>query len=224
MKKFVIIIIILSIILAGMMVARKAKIQKDTINVQEIEEIEAYINQIYMWEEVTGEALPNFEIINQAPEKWIWETIKKNLEEDKPTKQQIEEKGKELFGQNFDKELPKEGNESFKWNQETNQYEPIEPQMAEQGDLFLLDNIKRIKKGYEVDIIEYIEDYSPMLQEEPEDYTIIRNNNKEEIGKINANEEGKATELVKENKERFSKKKLQLKKENDKLYVERVYK
>ena len=63
-----------------------------------------------------------------------------------------------------------------------------------------------------------------MLQEEPEDYTIIRNNNKEEIGKINANEDGRATELVKENKDRFSKKKIQLKKENDKLYVERVYK
>ena len=81
MKKLGIIIIILLIIFVGMLVYKKTTIQTSEVSMEEIEKIENYINQVYMWKEVTGEALPCFEEINQADEDWIWEVVKKNLEE-----------------------------------------------------------------------------------------------------------------------------------------------
>ena len=51
------------------------------------------------------------------------------------------------------------------------------------------------------------------------------NFNNEEIGNISISEnESKVQEIVKNNKERFSKKRVVLKKENDKLVVQKVEK
>ena len=73
MKKMLAIIAILAIILVGMVVYKNtAKSTANQVNVQEINEIEEYISKIYMWKEVTNEALPTFEDINQADEIWIW--------------------------------------------------------------------------------------------------------------------------------------------------------
>ena len=48
-----------------------------------------------MWKEVTEEALPTFKEINQAPEKWIWEAVKKNIEKYEDIKiSDIQEKAK----------------------------------------------------------------------------------------------------------------------------------
>lgn len=228
MKRLIVIIIILAIIFLGMIAYKNVMIKTNTISVQEIEKIESYINQIYMWKEVTGEALPYFEEINQADERWIWEVIKKNLEEEKLSKEQIQEKGKELFGQDFAKEFPKEGNESFSYIEEVNlegenQYEAIEVELDQQGDLFLLNKIDKIKDGYEIEIVEYLEDYSPMLKEEPENFIVIRNEKEEEIGKISGSAEEEERELVKRNIDRFNKKRIQLKVENEKLYLKKVY-
>lgn len=223
MKKLIVIMIILAIIFVGMIVYKNVAINSNHISIQEIEKIENYINQIYMWKEVTGEALPNFENINQANERWIWEAVKKNIEEDTPSYEQIQEKAKELFGQAFMKEFPKEGTEYLIYNKQTNQYEATNVELDQQGDLFLLNTIKKTKEGYEVEIVEYLEDYSPMLKEEAENYIIIRNIEEEEIGRISGSAEEEETELVKRNIDKFSKKKIKLKAENEKLYVEKVY-
>lgn len=216
--------VILAIIFVGMIVYKNVAIKGNHVSIQEIEKIENYINQIYMWKEVTEEAMPVFEDINQANERWIWEAVKKNIEEDKPSYEQIQEKAKELFGQAFTKEFPKEGTEYLTYNEQTNQYEAIAVNLDQQGDLFLLNTIKKTKTGYEVEIVEYLEDYSPILKEEAEDFIIIRNLQEEEIGRMSGSVEEEETDLVKRNIDKFSKKKLQLKAENDKLYIEKVCK
>ena len=175
MKKLIVIMVILAIIFVGMIVYKNIAIKSNHVSIQEIEKIENYINQIYMWKEVTGEAMPTFEDINQANERWIWEAVKKNIEEDKPSYEQIQEKAKELFGQAFTKEFPKEGTDYLTYNEQTNQYEAIAVELDQQGDLFLLNTIKKTKTGYEVELVEYLEDYSPMLKEEAEDFIVIRN-------------------------------------------------
>lgn len=215
--------IILAIIFVGMIVYKNVAIKSNHVSIQEIENIENYINQIYMWKEVTGEAMPVFEDISQANERWVWEAVKKNIEEDKPSYEQIQEKAKELFGQAFTKEFPKEGTDYLTYNEQTNQYEAVAVELDQQGDLFLLNTIKKTKTGYEVEIVEYLEDYSPMLKEEAEDFVMIRNLQEEEIGRISGSDEEEETNLVKRNIDKFSKKKLQLKAENNKLYIEKVY-
>ena len=81
MKKLLIIIVVLAIIFIGMLVYRSNGVNKVQVNINEINNIEEYIGKIYMWKEVTGEALPSFNSINDANETWIWEVVKKNLEE-----------------------------------------------------------------------------------------------------------------------------------------------
>ena len=123
MKKMVVIIVILAIILAGMIIYKKAAVgTKDDISIGEIKEIETYITKIYLWKEITNEALPVFENINEANETWVWEAVKTNLEEFQVSSQDIQNKAKELFGENFTKEFPKEGNNSYEYDQETDKY------------------------------------------------------------------------------------------------------
>ena len=222
MKKLIVIIIILAIIFVGMIVYKNIVIKTENITILEIEKIENYINQIYMWKEITGEALPCFEDINQANERWIWEVVKKNIEDDELAYEQIQGKAKELFGQDFTKEFPKEGTKYLTYNESTNRYEASEIELDQQGDLFLLNKIERIKGGYEVEIVEYLEDYSPMLKEEAEDFIIIRNLEEEEIGRISGSID-EETELVKRNMESFTKKKIRLKLEDERLDIEKVY-
>ena len=172
-----------------MIVYKNIAINKTTsISVQEINQIETYVTKIYMWKEITGQALPDFEEINQAEDIWLWEVVKKNLEEYEFTYDQIQEKAKELF---------------------------------QLEDSFLLNEIQKTQDGYEVEIVEYLEDYSQTL-EEGEDFIIIRNTEEEEIGKVNSTQEEQVKEIVKNNLDQLSKKKLVLKLENEKLYVESV--
>jgi hypothetical protein len=224
MKKLIVTIVILSIIFVGMIVYKNILIKTNNISIQEIEKIEDYINQIYMWKEVTEEALPYFENINEANEKWIWEVVKKNMEDDEASYEEIQEKAQEIFGQAFSQEFPKEENKYFTYNEQTNKYKAIEVELDQEGDLFLLNKIEKTKDGYEVEIVEYLEDYSPMLKEDAEDFIIIKNLEEEEIGPISGSTKEEETELVKRNIDKFSKKKIILKEENQKLYIERVYK
>ena len=80
MKKLFVIIGVLAIIFLGMVIYRNTA-NKSNVTVQEIENIEKYISKIYMWKEITNQALPTFENINDADELWTWEVVKKNLEE-----------------------------------------------------------------------------------------------------------------------------------------------
>ncbi len=220
MRKMLIIIGLLVIIFVGMVIYRNVRIkdnQNNNVSIEEIQKIEETISRVYMWKEVTGEALPEFQDINSADEKWIWEAVKNNLENYEVTYEEIEEKAKEIFGENFNKEFPKEGNSSFEYNSETNKYIATEVEFDQEEDSFLLDNISKTDNGYEVEIIEYLEDYSEA------DTVIIKTTNDEEIGRVAASDsETKIQEIVKNNKDRFTKKKVYLKQENDNLIIQKV--
>lgn len=123
MKKMLVIIVILAIILAGMIIYKKTAVgTKDDVSIEEIKEIETYITKIYLWKEITNEALPTFENINEANDTWVWEVVKKNLEEFAVSIEDIQNKAKEIFGENFTKEFPKEGNNSYEYEEETGRY------------------------------------------------------------------------------------------------------
>lgn len=220
MKKMIVVIIVLGMILLGMILYKNTAIgSKNDVNIQEIEKIETYLAKIYTWKEVTSEALPTFENINSAEDLWIWEVIKKNLEEYEIDYETIGTKAKELFGENFSKEFPKEGNQSLSYQKETETYLATETILDEKEDTFLLSNITKTKDGYTVEIIEYLEDYGE------ENSIIVRNLQEQEIGRVGINDsETKIQEIVKNNKERFSQKQIYLKNEKEQLIVEKVEK
>ena len=226
MKKLVIIIIILLLILIGMVVYRNTAIKSNNqVNVQDVEKIETYIRKIYMWKEVTSEALPTFENINEVSDIWIWEAVKKNLENYELTYDEIQNKAKELFGPDFTKEFPREGTENLTYNPETDKYYATGMGLDQEEDCFLLNEINKTEDGYEVEIVEYLEDYS---QESIDDTNIqnyqivIRNLNDEEIGKIEESQESSSQDIVKNNIDRFTRKIVTLKQEGDNLYVQKV--
>jgi len=221
MKKLIVIIVILAIIFVGMIGYKNVVIKTRNIGIQEIEKIENCIEQIYMWKEVTKEALPCFEDINQADETWIWEVVKKNLEEYEISYEKIQEKAKEIFGENFTKQFPKEGMEYFSYNEENDLYYAIGMDLDQLDDAFLMNKITRTEDGYEVEIIEYLEDYS---ESTTENRITLRNIEGEKIEEINLQDEGKINEIVKNNIEKLDKKKIYIKNEGKKLIVQRVEK
>ena len=216
MKKLFVIIGVLAIIFFGMVIYKNTA-NKSNVTVQEVENIEKYISKIYMWKEITNQALPTFENINDADELWIWEVVKKNLEEFELSYDDIQNKAKELFGTEFSKQFPKEGTKSFIYDETIDKYITTQTDLDTQEDTFLLSDIKKSKNEYIVEITEYLEDYSL------EESIIIRNIQGEKIGKVNTNDnESSIQNLVKNNSSRFSKKKVYLKKEQEKLVVEKV--
>ena len=59
MKKMLIIIVVLASILIGMIIYKNMAIgSKNDVNIQEVGKIEENISKIYLWKEVTGDALP----------------------------------------------------------------------------------------------------------------------------------------------------------------------
>ena len=217
MKKMIVTIIILLIIFVGMIIYRNMAISSSNqVSVQEIEQIETYITKIYMWREVTNEALPTFENINEANDMWTWEAVKKNLEDYELSYDQIQEKAKELFGTDFTKEFPKEGTENFTYDEQTGKYYATGMGLDQEEDCFLLNQINPTDTGYEVEIVEYLEDYSQESQ------IIIKNLKDEEIGKVEENQESSSQDIVKNNLDKFTKKIVTLKKEGDNIYVQKV--
>ncbi len=222
MKKMVVLIIILAIIFAGMVI-RRNQIQSmsniNNVSAEEVNLIEEYISKIYMWSEVSGEALPKFEDINQANEIWIWQVVKKNLEEEKFSYEQIEKKAKELFGDNFQKKFPQEGIEGIITKEEENQYKATSIIIDEKEDKFLLYNIGKNENQYIVEIVEYIEDYieGSNLEDETQEYNIIlRNIQNEEIEKVKSSlSDIQKKEIIKNNIDKYTKKKIILNKKDD---------
>ena len=228
MKKLVVIIIILLIIFIGMYIYRQNQItinRNNEITVDEINKIETYLQKIYMWKEITGEALPTFDNINNAPDVWLWEVVKKNLEEYELSYEQLQDKAKEIFGNDLQKEFPKEGYEYMEYNEETDTYYAIGSGLDNQEDVFLLDTIQRKKNGYTVQIVEYLEDYSEGFETTDTEYNIsIENLNDEIIGTVkNTEDETNIQQLVKDNVDRFTKKVVNLKTdESGNIYVTSV--
>lgn len=226
MKKLVAIICILLFIFVGMYVNR-SKSNQNLITATEVEKVEEYISKIYMWKEITGEALPKFDNINDAPDVWTWEVVKKNLENYDLTKDEIQNKATELFGNQFKKQFPQEGTEYMQYDEKLGKYISTGIELDTLDDCFYIKNIRKTKYGYEVEIAEYLEDYVNSLgvEDENEIYEIyIKNLNEETIANVkNTEGETKIIEVVKENLDKFTTKTVNLKKNsNGNIYVESV--
>lgn len=221
MKKMLVTIVVLSIIFIGMVV-RRNQVQSnssDNVTIEEISAIEEYISKIYMWKEITNEALPRFEEINQASDEWIWQVVKKNIGEDSFSYEQIQMKAKELFGDEFQKQFPKQGLEGIINADSENSYGATSIIIDEKEDNFLLYNISKNDGEYEVEIIEYLEDHIEGIynEDENQEYDIIlRNVQDEEIEKVKSSEsEAQIKELVKAKIDKYSKKKIILKRNQE---------
>lgn len=226
MKKLVAIICVLLVIFIGMYI-NKTKSNQKMVTASEVEKVEEYISKIYMWKEVTEEALPEFSNINEAPDLWTWEVVKKNLENYELTYEEIQQKATELFGKQFTKQFPKEGTEYIQYDEQTNKYITSGIGLDSLDDCFLIKNINKNKNEYDVEIVEYLEDYSNSagVEDEDEIYDIyIKNLNQETIATIKSNEgETKAIETVKENIDKFTTKTIKLIKDSDgNIYVREV--
>ena len=226
MKKLVAIICILLVIFVGMYVNR-SKSNQNLITATEVEKVEEYISKIYMWKEITGEALPKFDNINDAPDVWTWEVVKKDLENYELTKDEIQNKATELFGNQFKKQFPQEGTEYMQYDEKLGKYISTGIELDTLDDCFYIKNIRKTKDGYEVEIVEYLEDYVNSLgaEDENEIYEIyIKNLNEATIANVkNTEGETKTIEVVKENLDKFTTKTVNLKKNsNGNIYVESV--
>lgn len=225
MKRLLAIICVLLVIFIGMYIYKNNQNQNN-VTISEVKEIEEYINKIYMWQEITEEALPKFDNINNAPELWIWEVVKKNLEEYELSYEEIQEKAIEIFGENFKKQFPKEGSEYIYYDENIGKYITTGIGLDTLDDVFYIKEIKKNKNKYEVEIIEYLEDYeNAMGIEENEIYDIyIKNLEEETIATIKSNEnETKIIDTVKENINKFTSKKIELTKNTEgKIFIEKV--
>ena len=226
MKKLLAIICILLVIFIGMYI-NKNKSTQNMVTATEVENVQEYISKIYMWKEVTEEALPKFDNINDAPDVWIWEVVKKNLDNYEATYEEIEQKAIQLFGKQFTKQFPEEGTEYIQYNDELGKYLTSGIGLDALDDCFLIKNIKKTKSGYEVEIVEYLEDYENSfgVEDESEIYEIyIKNLNQDTIATMKNNEaENKSVEIVKENLDKFTTKTVNLVKDSDgNIYVQSV--
>lgn len=226
MKKLVAIICVLLVIFIGMYI-NKTKSNQKKVTASEVEKVEEYISKLYMWKEVTEEALPKFNNINEAPDLWTWEVVKKNLEDYELTYEEIQQKATELFGKQFTKQFPKEGTEYIQYDEQTDKYITSGIGLDSLDDCFLIKNINKNKNEYDVEIVEYLEDYSNSagVEDEDEIYDIyIKNLNQDTIATIKSNEgETKSIEIVKENIDKFTTKTIKLIKDSDgNIYVKQV--
>lgn len=224
MKKMIAIIFVLLIIFIAMALYKYVILANSQVTVNDVEKVEEYISKIYCWKEVTEEALPKFDDINYANEKWVLEVIKKNLDEYEVTTEQLKNKGKDIFGEKFDKEYANSDNSSFEYNQKKDVYIAKEIDTDKEEDLFFINKINKTMNGYEVEIIEYIEDYSEFENKQ----LIIKNTSEETVETIDKNDvdaqdiDSRSIEIVKNNKDKFITKKLILKCNNDKIYLQKV--
>ena len=226
MKKLVAIICILLVIFIGMYI-NKSKSTQNRITASEVSKIEEYISKIYMWKEVTEEALPKFYNINDAPDLWTWEVVKKNLEDYELSYEEIVQKAKELFGEQFTKQFPKEGTEYIQYDDELGKYLTTGVGLDTLDDSFYIKNINKTKTGYQVEIVEYLEDYENAMgvEDENEIYDIyIKNLDGDTIATVKSNEsETKTIDSVKENTDKFTTKTVNLIKNSDEnIYVQSV--
>lgn len=222
MKKLLAVIGILLVIFIVMYVYKSNLTSSKGITVSEVNKIEEFISKIYLWKEVSGEALPKFNNINEAPDLWLWEVVKKNLENYELTYEEIQQKADEIFGEKFTKKFPKEGYEFIYYDESYGKYlitgiglDPLE-------DMFFIKNILKNDNGYEIEIVEYLEDYSEELTategENNNQYDIYINNlDFETIFTIkNTDSDSLKIEKIKENIDEFSIKTIQIVEDNRK--------
>ena len=219
MKKMLVTILILLIVFIGMLIFRTSENETE-IKIDEINKIESYIKKIYGWKEVTDDALPEFDDINNANEKWLWGILRENIDDSEIDYSKIENTTKEIYGKNFTKEYPKEGTEFIFYDKEKEKYIVKETTLDAVNDLFLINKIEKNKNIYDVEIAEYLVDYTNSDSGKIK----IKNTNEEEIYELTEEEatDGNIQKVVKENMERNTKKQIELEKENESIYVKKV--
>ena len=192
------------------------------VKIDEVNKIENYIEKIYGWKEVTEEALPEFNDINSANQKWIWGIVRENLEDFEVEYENIDQKAKELFGNNFNKQYPKEGTEFISFDEEIQKYKINEITLDAISDSYLLNKIEKDKNGYIVEIVEYLVDYT----DSENGKVSVKNLNNDLIYDLTEETatEGNINKVVKENIDKFTKKKVTLEKDNEKVVVKKVEK
>ena len=183
----------------------------------------------------------------QEVQNWLWEVVKKDLEDYELTYEQIQQKSEELFGNNFSKAFPKDGTDYMWFDEETNKYYSTGIGLDSQEDSFFINKIDKTNDGYQVEIAEYIVDYSEYTSVENEEmanqdiqknqsdnqsdeiiepgYNIyIKNLDGNVIQTVKSTEsESQIIEIVKENIDKFSKKTVKLIKDtNNNIYVRQV--
>ena len=219
MRKMLAIIIVLLIIFISMLIYRNSE-KESEVKIDEVNKIENYIEKIYGWKEVTNVALPEFSDINNADEKWLWGTVRENIDDYEIEYEKIENIAKELFGKKFVKEYPKEGTEFIMFDEQTKKYNVKEINLDAIKDSFLLNKIEKNKIGYEVEILEYLVDYT----NSDNGKIIIKNLKEEIIYELTQEEatEGNIKKVVKENTNKFEKKRILLEKENEMIFIIKV--
>ena len=229
MKKLIAIICVLLVIFVGLVMYRKSNVNANNVTASEVGQIEEYITKIYTWKEVTEEALPTFDNINNAPDLWLWQVVVNNLEEYAVSREQIQSKAMEIFGSNFTKEFPEEGTENLKYDETLSLYIASEVQTDSKEDVFYINKIEKNQNEYRVEIAEYLEDYSTETETTNEEnsngYDIkIENLNGEEIATVKDTDgETVMINTIKENIDKLSKKVVTLQKgDNDNFYVTKV--
>ncbi|MBR0491004.1 MAG: hypothetical protein IJJ82_03035 [Clostridia bacterium] len=219
MKKMLATILVLLIIFIGMLIYRTSEKEAE-IKIDEINKIENYIKKIYGWKEVSNEALPEFDNINNADEKWLWGTLRENIDDYEFDYEKIESTAKEIFGENFNKEYPKAGTEFISFDEQNGKYQIKGINIDAISDLFLINKIEKNKDGYVVEIVEYLVDYT---NSETGKIRII-NTKDEEVYELTEEDatEGNIKKVVKENMDKFTKKIVKLEKDNDKIFIKSV--
>jgi len=216
MKKMFITIIILLIIFIGLLIFRTNEKEAE-IKIDEINKIEEYIKKIYGWKEITDQALPEFDNINNANEKWIWGILRDNIDDNEIEYEKIEKTRKELFGNNFNKEYPKDGTDFISFDEQSGKYQVKQMNIDAINDTFLINKIEKNNNGYDVEIVEYLVDYTNSDTGKIK----IKNVNDEEIYELTEEEatDGNIKKVVKENMDRFTKKQVILEKSNENIYI-----
>lgn len=219
MKKMLATILVLLIIFIGMLIYRTSEKEAE-VKIDEINKIESYLEKIYGWKEVTNQALPEFDDINNADEKWLWGTLRENIDDYEIDYDKIESTIKDLFGNNLKKEYPKEGTEFISYDEQSGKYQVKEITLDAIKDSFLLNKIDKTKDSYTAEIVEYLVDYT----NSDGGKILIKNLNDETIYELTEEEatDGNIQKVVKENIERFTKKQVELEKNNDKIFIKSV--
>ena len=89
-------------------------------------------------------------------------------------------------------------------------------------DSYLLNKIEKSKNGYIIEIVEYLVDYTDTENNK----VVVKNLNEDKIYELTQEEgtQSNIKKVVRENIEKFTKKKVSLEKENEKIVIKKVEK
>ncbi|MBR0350810.1 MAG: hypothetical protein IJH76_03180 [Clostridia bacterium] len=221
MKKMIVTIIILLIIFISMVVYKNS-LAKAEVTLEEINQIEEYMDKIYSYKEITGIALPEFDNPQNADEKWIWGIVRKNIDDYEIDKSKVQGTINDLFGNTLNKEFPNDGTEFITYNEEKQIYITKELQIDAIKDSFYIKKIEKNDNEYSVHIVEYLVDYT----DESGNKAIIKNLSDETIKELSQKQatEENITKAVKENMSKFNKKEVTLEKQGENIVIKKVEK